>query len=311
MDGLRRILLDAPDDVLVDLLGHEGDHGCCAQADRLQRRVQRQEGVDLVLLHALCPESLSAAAHVPVGHVVHKVLKDRSGLRDLVGGKVRIRIPDHRVHPGEEPPVHDREAVIVQSVLGGIKAVDVRIQRVERVGVPQRAEELSLSLLHGLARELLGQPGSAIRVEVPADRIGAVGVQGIHRVDGIALGLRHLVAVLVEHEAHDNDVLEGRLVEQERCLRMQGVEPASCLVHSLGDEGCRELLLKQVLVLKGIVELGIRAGAGVKPAVDDLRDALHGAAAVGALDREIVHVWSVELGLKGPGIAGQLCQLLS
>ena len=66
MNALRRILLDAAHDVLINLLRHERNHRRGAQADVLQRGVQRLIGIDLVLLHALCPETLSAAAHIPV-----------------------------------------------------------------------------------------------------------------------------------------------------------------------------------------------------------------------------------------------------
>ena len=56
---------------------------------------------------------------------------------------------------------------------------------------------------------------------------------------------------------------------------MQGIEPSSGLVHGLRDELGRELLMEQLLILKGIMVLGKGHGSGVEPAVDDLRHPVH------------------------------------
>ena len=157
--------------------------------------------------------------------------------------------------------------------------------------------------------ELVGQPGSAVAVEIPADGVGPVLVQGVEGIHGVALGLGHLVAVSVQDQAQDDDVLIGGLVEEQGGFRMQGIEPSSCLVHGFGDELCREPALEQLLVLKWIVVLGERHGAGVEPAVDDFGHALHGAAAVGAGDQHVVHERSVELDLCVFGVAGEPSQL--
>ena len=68
--------------------------------------------------------------------------------------------------------------------------------------------------------------------------MGCQGIKGIHR---IALGLAHLLSVLVQHQAHDNNIFIRRLVKQQGGFSQQGIEPSAGLVHCLGDELRREL----------------------------------------------------------------------
>ena len=243
MHGLRRGCIDRANQILVNLLTHKRNHRRGRLRDRDQRRVERHKRIDLILLHALCPETVAAAAHVPVRHVFDKFLEYGSRLRNSVVREVLIRVADHAVHLREQPLVHDREFLVVERILGRVEVIDVRVEHVERVGIPERSEELSLPLAHSLLRELLREPRCRSGVEIPANRIRTEGFECLHRIDRIALRLGHLVAVLIEHETQDNDVLKRRLVEEEGRLRMQGVEPASGLIDRLGDEGSRELLL--------------------------------------------------------------------
>ena len=206
-------------------------------------------GVDLVLLHALSPEAVAAAAHIPVGHLIHECLQSGSSLRDPVVLKILVGARDHGVHSGEQPLIHDAQFVIIQRILCGIEAVDLRVQSIERIGVPQCSEELALAFLNGLIRELVGQPGRAVGVEIPADRVRAVCLQSRERIYSVALALGHLIAVLVKDQAQDDDVLIAGLVKQERGLRVQGIEPAAGLVHRFRDECGGEPLLEEFLVL--------------------------------------------------------------
>ena len=108
MDTLRSGGIDAAYQVLVDLLGHEGDHGRRRLGNVHQGGVEGHVGVDLILLHALGPEPLSAAAHVPVAHVVHEILEGSCRLRDPVVGKVIVHCLDHRIQLGQKPLIHHR-----------------------------------------------------------------------------------------------------------------------------------------------------------------------------------------------------------
>ena len=122
----------------------------------------------------------------------------------------------HRVQAREHPAIHHRKLAIVQRVLGRIEFVDVRIEHVERVGVPQRPHELARALLHGIVVEAVRQPRRAVLIEVPADRVRAVPSERIHRVNGVALGLAHLLSVFILHMAEHNDIPIGALVKEQR-----------------------------------------------------------------------------------------------
>ena len=93
MDGLRRILVDAADEVAVD--------GRLDRRDK--RRVERHIGVDLVLLHAFCPETAAAAADIPVRELIDELLKRLGGFRHTIVRKVVIDVFDHRVEAREAP----------------------------------------------------------------------------------------------------------------------------------------------------------------------------------------------------------------
>ena len=295
--------------ILVNLLGHEGDHGGGGFGHGHQGGVQRHIGVDLVLLHTLGPETVAASAHVPVAHVVHELLEGSGSLGDHVVVQVGIHGLYHGIHLGQEPFIHHGQLVVLQGVIHGVEAVDIGVQYPEGVGVPQGSHELALSLGHGLVLVALGQPGGAAGVEEPADGVGPVGLQGIEGIHRVALGLTHLLSVLVQHQAHNHHVLVGGLVEQQGGLGKQRVEPAPGLVHGLGNELGRELGLEQLLVLKGIMVLGEGHSAGVEPAVDHLGHPLHLLSAAGAGDGHGVDVGAVQLDLLRT-VVGHALQLL-
>ena len=202
---------------------------------------------------------------------------------------------DGGIEDGEDIAVHHRESAVGEAVFRGIELIDIRVENVEGVGIPEGAEELALALLHGLAGEAGREPRSGVGVEIPPDRVRAVGFERFERVDRVALGFRHFLSVFILHVPEDDDVLIGRAVEEERGDRHEGVEPAAGLVDGFADEVRRELRLELVLVLEGIVVLGEGHGAGVEPAVDDLGDALHLAAAFRAGERHGIDIGAVQL----------------
>ena len=150
-----------------------------------------------------------------------------------------------------------------------------------------------LPLQNSLAGEALWQPGSAAAVEIPPDGVRAVLCQGLEGIHHITLGFTHLLSVLIRHQAQDDDILIGSLVEQQSGFRQEGVKPPPCLIHGLGDELRRELLLEQVFIFKRIMVLRKGHGSGVKPAVDDLRHTPHGFAALGAGEGHFIDIGPV------------------
>ena len=157
--------------------------------------------------------------------------------------------------------------------------------------------------------EAVGQPRGGIDIEIPADGIGAVGLQRIKGVNGVALGFTHLLAVFILHVPQHNDVLKAGTVKHQGGNGVQRIEPAAGLVHRLADEVGGELCLEQLLILKGIMVLRKGHRAGIEPAVDDLGDTVHLFAALGAADGHGVDEGTVQLNVLGAVVA-HLPQLL-
>ena len=74
-------------------------------------------------------------------------------------------------------------------------------------------------------------------------------------VNGISFRLTHLLAVLILYMSKHDNILIRTSVEQQGRLCHQGIEPSTGLVYCLGNELSRELLLKQILILKRIMML--------------------------------------------------------
>ena len=308
--ALGSVLVQIANQILINVLSHEGNHGSGSLGSGDQRGVQGLVSVDLVLGQLFAPETLAAAAHIPVTHIIHKVLQSAGSFGDAVVFQIGVHFPNHGIQLGKQPLVHNRKGIFLPLVLVGIELVDIGIQHIECIGVPQGGKQLSLAFAHGLAGEALGNPRGGAGVEVPADGVCAVSGQCLKGVNSVALGLGHLLAVFVLHMAQHDDVLKGSLVEDQSGDSQQGVEPAAGLVNGFGDEVGGELLLEQVFILKGIVMLGKGHGAGVEPAVDNLGDALHLLAAVGAGDGHGVDEGAVQLDVVG-AVGGHGFQFLN
>ena len=176
-----------------------------------------------------------------------------------------------------------------------VELIDVRIEDVERVGVPQRAHELALILADRVARKARRQPRRGSRIEIPADRVCALLLQDVRGRDDIADVLGHLLAVLVAHKTEHDAVLERRLVEQAGRHRHQRIEPAARLIDRFGNERGGIAALELLLVLEGIVPLRKRHGTGVEPAVDHDRFAFHDLTALRTDDLNLIDVRLVQL----------------
>ena len=106
----------------------------------------------------------------------------------------------------------------------------------ERVGVPERQQEAPHRVVDRLEAEAEGVPGALGGEQVPAEGVGALAVEDDPGLDHVALALAHLLALAVEDQPEADHVAVGRLVEQERALGEQRVEPAARLVERLADE---------------------------------------------------------------------------
>ena len=294
MDTLRCVFIDASHEILVNLFCHERDHRSGSLGYCHKCCIQCHVCINLILLHSFCPKTLTASSYIPVAHVIYKLLEHTRRLWDAVIAQIIIDSFYHRVHLGKEPFIHYGKFFIFQRIFCRVELVDIRIENKECISIPQCTHEFSLSFCHGLSVEAVRQPRSAVDIEVPADCVGSVFLKGIERIYRISLGLAHLLAVLVLHMSEDDDILVRRLIEDQCGDRQQGVEPSSCLVYRLGNEVCRELFLKQLLILERIVVLSKRHGSAVEPAVNNFRNTVHLFAALRALDRHGIDVRTVQ-----------------
>ena len=140
------------------------------------------------------------------------------------------------------------------------------------------------------AREAVAGPRLLRGEVVPAERVGAMRVQHVPRVDRVAARLRHLVALRVRHVADADGVSERDVSEQQRRHRERRIEPAARLVDPLAYERRRELFGDLALALERVVELRERHAGAVVPGVDRRSHAVHRAAAAGdrAAPRDVV-----------------------
>ena len=157
--------------------------------------------------------------------------------------------------------------------------------------------------------ETVRQPWGTVNIEVPTNRISTILIQRIKRIYRIPLGLTHLLSILVLNVTQNDNILIRSLVKQKGRLCHQGVEPSSCLIHSLRNKLCRELLLKEILIFKWIMMLCKRHCSGIKPAVNNLRNTAHGLAAVRTCKCYGVNIRTMKLYLGILRIATSLRQL--
>ena len=92
--------------------------------------------------------------------------------------------------------------------------------------------------------EALRQPRCGAGVKVPADGISAVSLKRLKRIDGVALGLAHLLSLLVLHMPEHDDIFKRSSVKEQGALRHERVEPPAGLIHRLGNKLRRELFFK-------------------------------------------------------------------
>ena len=271
-------------EVVVDLVGQEGAERRQQVGDRYQAGVQRAERGRVAV-----PEAGARAPHVPVRQLVDERRDRLAGARGVVGVEPLANGLRGRVQARERPAVE----------IGGRRrglghVVDVRVEHVEAVRVPELEQELAHGLADHVDRERVAVPRE-LREEVPAEGVRAVLVDHVPRHDDVAQRLRHLLALGVGDVAGHQAGPVRRAVEQQRRDRQQRVEPAARLVDRLADVVGREARLEVLLVLVRRVPLRERHRAGVEPDVDHLGHAAQRLAARWGRDLDLVHVRPVRV----------------
>ena len=76
-------------------------------------------------------------------------------------------------------------------------------------GVVKGAEEFPFHLIHSFDIEFQVIPGLGVGHHIPAQGVGSVLADRLKGIHGVAQAFRHLVAVLVEHQAIADNVFKG------------------------------------------------------------------------------------------------------
>ena len=190
---------------LPDLLGDEGHEGVHQLQDLGQHIEQHLLRAELGLL-VLAVEAGLGQLDIPVAVAVPDEVVDLArGHAQLVAVHVLADLFDHVVELGEDPLVLDLQ------LLGQLVFVDGEVHHHKAAGVPELVAEVAhgLALLHVEAHVVAGGVAGD---EVVAQRVRAVLLHDLQRVDAVAEGLGHLAALAVAHEAVDEHGVEGLLV---------------------------------------------------------------------------------------------------
>ena len=169
---------------------------------------------------------------VPVTELVPEEVVDR--VRGLVEAERRerlVHLPRGVVDAREDPALH-RLQVVALDLLGlAQRRVDVRQGEARRV--PDLVRERGVAL-----HAALGQRDVAIRShdgQSEADRVRAVLLDHVQRIDDVPLRLRHLLPMLVAHESVQKDGVEGRAAGEAKAEHDHARHPEEEDVEA-GDE---------------------------------------------------------------------------
>ena len=113
MYALRCTWINRAYQIAVNILSHKWDHWCSRFGDRNKCGIKSHISIDLILLHSLCPETLTAATYIPVTHLIHKLLQCSCCLRDTICSQIFIHSLNGTVQTGQKPFIHNRKLVII------------------------------------------------------------------------------------------------------------------------------------------------------------------------------------------------------
>ena len=77
------------------------------------------------------------------------------------------------------------------------------------------SHEFTLAFHNGFAMETVWQPWCGVYIEIPADRIGAVGLQSVKRIHRISFGLTHLLAIFILDMSENDNIFIRRFIEKQ------------------------------------------------------------------------------------------------
>mmetsp|Transcript_72030 Transcript_72030/g.203460 ORF Transcript_72030/g.203460 Transcript_72030/m.203460 type:complete len:559 (-) Transcript_72030:1935-3611(-) len=220
--GLQRVPVgQCLGEVLVEELCDEGRYGSQQHRDIHQNLVQCAEAQDRLIGPAVALHPLAVQPDVPV----RQVLEHQHQAGDHRVESVRLHLLAHELDEalaaGRDPLVHEvlarlHHGAVRRELLARV-LVAVALLDEEGVRVVPRQEDILHDAPHALLLEFEGLSTDNRRVaHVHADRVGAVALDYLLRVGVVLQPLAHLLTVRGQDETVDNEVLEGRLIEQVR-----------------------------------------------------------------------------------------------
>ncbi len=136
MDTFQSLTVNAAHKILINFFRHKWYHGSSRLRYRHKCGIQCHISIDFVLLHSFRPETLTAPSHIPVAHIIHKILKRPCTLRNPVIFQVLIYQLYQCVQTGQKPLIHNIQFIVLQTIFCSIKVIDICIQHKECIGVP-------------------------------------------------------------------------------------------------------------------------------------------------------------------------------
>ncbi len=314
MDAVRQARLDGHDEVLVDRLGQERQHGGDDPGEDDEDGMERGERRLAVRRLGACPHPVARATEIPGREVVDEAVDRPHGLEDVVIGDLPAGRLCQAGHSRQDPAIEGRPGVDGTAGRGGgadrarpaprstrpprRPAGKSRVGHEERVDVPQE-EQPAAGLVGRVPAEADVLLGPCRHVE-PAHDVDAHPLGGLVEVDRVAGALVHRPAVLGEQRGIAEDRHERRLAAEHRSHRQHRVEAVAELAReALGDEVGR-VPLRPVVRILAIVERGEGHDARVQPRVADVGDPRDRRAARRTGNRDRIDIRAVRgMALKG------------
>ena len=182
-------------------------------------------------------------------------------------------------------------------------SLDIGIHDEKTIDIMEGAHELLQCFVNSLHFEGALCPRRTGGEHIPPHSVCALLIQNGPRIDGVAAAFAHLLSIGCHDELKAEAVFVGRLVVKERACRQKAIEPAARLIDGFGDKISRirgwkrSRICRICRIVKRVVPLRGVGASGIEPAIDDIRHAMHRAAALIAGEKDIIYIRPVEFNI--------------
>mmetsp|Transcript_96445 Transcript_96445/g.229667 ORF Transcript_96445/g.229667 Transcript_96445/m.229667 type:complete len:486 (-) Transcript_96445:1848-3305(-) len=222
--------------VLIYVLRDERNHWGKANRDVQQDLVEGTQRSERLLQAVATSHPVAVQPNIPVGQVFQEVHQLRHHRVEPICLHLLAHELDEAMHRCKDPLVHMVRACLDLSRLGREllstgALVAIALLDQEAIGVEHRQENILHDIPHALLLELQRFGPDHTRVQhVHPNRICTMVLGDVLRIRKVLEALGHLLAICGQHQAVDNQVLEGGAVEEVGSQHHKRVEPAPGLV---------------------------------------------------------------------------------